>query len=201
MSSAIYASLVVLMALYGAASRADSPPSFSADIIRRDSHGAAAGPPGKLRVWDDKTRIDTPDAAGGFFLTDSTAGTAFFIRSAQPVFMDAKQSTPLTRIFVRVDPRDPCPRWQAAALIADAASVETWRCSTIQGAVSIDSELQFPIVWHSPDGGTVRLENIHREVPPSELFAVPEGYRKLDPAALLERIKHSDVWAPAREER
>jgi hypothetical protein len=189
-----------LVALYGAAGRADSPPAFSADIVRRDSHGGAVGSPGKLRVREAKTRIDTPDAVGGFFLTDGTAGTALFIRSAQRVFMDARQSTPLTRIFVRVDPHHPCPQWQAAALIADAATAAAWRCATTQDAVTIDSVLQFPIKWRSPDGGTVRLENIRREVPPAELFAVPAGYRKLDPEALLERIKHSDVWAPAREQ-
>jgi hypothetical protein len=201
MSTAISACIVLMMTLFGAASRAESPPAFSADIVKRDSHGAAIGPPGMLRVWQDKTRIDTPDAAGGFFLTDAAAGTALFVRSSQPVFMDAKQSTPLTRIFVRVDPRDPCRQWQAAALIAGTAYAKYWRCATTQDAAVIDSVLQFPIQWRSPDGATIHLENIHREDQPSEFFAVPAGYRKLDPEALVERIKHSDVWAaPARQE-
>jgi len=227
MSSAIYASLVVLMALYGAASRADSPPSFSADIIRRDSHGAAAGPPGKLRVWDDKTRIDTPDAAGGFFLTDSTAGTAFFIRSAQPVFMDAKQSTRLTQIFVPVDPHDPCPQWRAAAQNAGVpGSGSDWRCTRAEGDGAdgggsggggghgngtieyrvdspdrnsslrwIDPRLEFPVRLKAADGGTIALENIRVEAQPANLFAIPAGFRKFDPQGLIDRIKHSDVWA------
>jgi hypothetical protein len=198
MPTTICPAIVLSMALYGAASHADSLPAFSADIVKRDSHGAAAGPPGKLRVLDDKMRIETPDAAGGFFLTDAAAGTALFVHLSQPVFMDAKQSTPLTRIFVRVDPGDPCRQWQAAALIAGTASAETWRCATTQDAAVIDSALQFPVKWRTPDGGTVQLENIRREVQPAELFAVPAGYRKLDPQSLVERIKHSDVWAPAR---
>jgi|HubBroStandDraft_5_1064220.scaffolds.fasta_scaffold258676_1 hypothetical protein len=201
MSARICVSGALLTMLYGAASHADSPPAFSADIVKRDARGAAVGPPGKLRVRDGKTRIDTPDAEDGFFLTDSTAGTAVFVRSAQPVFMDAKQSTPLTRVFVRVDPHDPCPQWRAASLIADAASAKTWHCAATQEAARIDSALQFPIAWRTPDGGTVRLENIRREVPPAELFAVPAGYRKLNAEALLERIKHSDVWAPAPDGR
>jgi hypothetical protein len=198
MSTTTCAAIVLSIALYGAASHADSPPSFSADIVKRDSHGAAAGPPGKLRVLDGKIRIESPDAAGGFFLTDAAAGTALFIHLSQPVFMDAKQSSPLTRIFVRVDPGDPCRQWQAAALIAGTANARTWRCATTQDAAVIDAALRFPVKWRSPDGGTVQLENIRRGVQPAELFVVPTGYRKLDPRALVERIKHSDVWAPAR---
>ena len=200
MSTVIYVS-ALLMALYSAAGCADSPQAFSADIVRYDGDGVAVGPPAKLRVSDSKTRIDTPEAAGGFFLSDATAGTALFIRFAQHVFMDAKQSTPLTRVFVRVDSRDPCRQWQAAALIAGTASAETWRCESIRDAAVIDPVLQFPVKWHSPDGGTMALENIRVEAQPSELFVVPAGYQKLDPQGLVERIKHSDVWAPAREER
>ena len=196
----IRAAIVLSMALYGATGHADPPPAFSADIVKRNLHGAVAGPPGKLRVLQDKIRIETPDVAGGFFLADAAAGTALFVRLGQPIFMDAKQSTPLTRIFVRVDPGDPCRQWQAAALTAGTAAADTWRCATTQDAVVIDSVLQFPVKWRSPDGGTVQLENIRREFQPAELFAVPAGYRKLDPQALVERIKHSDVWAPARAE-
>jgi hypothetical protein len=34
-------------------------------------------------------------------------------------------------------------------------------------------------------------------VQPTELFALPPGYQHFDPQALIERIKHSDVWAAA----
>jgi hypothetical protein len=183
----------------GLAARADAPADFSADIVKRDAAGAVLGPPAKLHVSDRKTRIDTPDAAGGFFLTDSAAGTAFFVRSSQRIYMDAKQSTPLTRIFVRVDPIDPCRQWQAAAEIAGASGRDAWRCEPIKEAAIIDPVLHFPVKWRNADGGMVALENIHVEAQAPDLFSMPAGYRKLDPGALVERIKHSDVWAPGND--
>jgi hypothetical protein len=196
------ASAMLLVSLCSVACAADLPPqAFSADIVKRDAGGATVGPSARLRVWDTKIRIDAPDAAGAFFLTDSAARTAFFVRPAQHLFMDAKQSTPLTRIFVRVDPRDPCAQWQSAASIAGEADAATWRCRATLDAVMIDPLLQFPTQWRGPDGITVRLENIRVEYQPTELFVVPAGYQRLDPSALLERIKRSDVWAPAAEKR
>jgi hypothetical protein len=190
--------LVSLLLVLGAGSRAQSPPQqFAADIVKRDSAGAVVGPAAKLYVSDLKTRIEAPEASGGYFITDAEAGTALFVRAAQHVFMDAKQSTPLTRIFIRVDPRDPCRQWEAAALVAGIPGTGNWRCDGVKAAAVIDPELRFPIKWQSPDGGTFALENIRNEAQPAYLFAVPAGYRKLDPQALVEQIKRSDVWAPA----
>jgi hypothetical protein len=189
--------LCLLLAL-AAGSRAQTPPlQFAADIVRRDAAGALVGPAAKLYVSDLKTRIEAPEASGGYFITDAQQGTALFVRSAQHVFMDAKQSTPLTRIFVRVDPRDPCRQWQAAALVAGMPGAANWHCDGVKAAAIIDPDLRFPVKWQSPDGATFVLENIRIEAHPDDLFVVPAGYRKLDPQALVEQIKRSDVWAPA----
>jgi hypothetical protein len=198
MSTIRTGALFFLLLVLDAGSRAQTPPQqFAADIVKRDSAGAVVGPAAKLYVSDLKTRIEAPEASGGYFITDAQAGTALFVRSAQHVFMDAKQSTPLTRIFIRVDPRDPCRQWQAAALIAGIPGAANWRCDGVKAAAIIDPELRFPVKWQSPDGATFALENIRIEAHPADLFVVPAGYRKLDPQALLERIKRSDVWAPA----
>ena len=198
MSTIRTGALFFLLLVLHAGSRAQtSPQQFAADIVKRDSAGAVVGPAAKLYVSDLKTRIEESEASGGYFITDAQAGTALFVRSAQHVFMDAKQSTPLTRIFVRVDPRDPCRQWQAAALVAGIPGAGNWRCDVVKAAATIDPELRFPIKWQSPDGGTFVLENIRTAAQPADLFAVPAGYRKLDPRALIEQIKHSDVWAPA----
>lgn len=192
------AALLSLLLASGAGSRAQTPPQqFAADIVRRDATGAVVGPAAKLYVSDRKTRIEAPEASGGYFITDAEAGTALFVRSSQHIFMDAGQSTPLTRIFVRVDPREPCRQWQAAAVVAGIPGGGNWRCDDLKAAASIDPELHFPIKWQSPDGATFALENIRAAAQPAELFAVPAGYRKLDPRALVEQIKRSDVWAPA----
>ena len=210
--------LAILLLLQASSSQAQvpSPQEFSADIVRRDADGAANGPAAKLHVSRQKTRIDGVDPPGGFFITDGGAGTAFFVRPAQHMYMDAKQSTPLTQIFVPVDPRDPCRQWQTAASIAGAADAQDWQCvritsTTIDGhpvieyqvlspghASSrrwIESGLGFPLKFQAADGSTIALENIRIESQPLSLFSLPQDYRKLDPQALIERIKRSDVWA------
>jgi hypothetical protein len=211
--------LAILLILPNICSQAEapSPPQeFSADIIRRDARGAPHAPVARLYVSRRQTRIDSLEASGGFFITDGETGTAFFVRPAQHMYMDAKQSTTLTQIFVPVDPRDPCPQWQTAARIAGIATVEDWQCVRI-GSMMIDNRpviefhvfspghissqrwiepvLGFPVRSQASDGSTVALENIRIEPQPLSLFSIPPDFRKLDPQALIERIKHSDVWA------
>src|ERR1700691_2279209 len=195
-----------------------SPPAaeFSADIVSRDADGVSVGTGARLYVANRMVRIETPEASAGFFLIDGAAGTAFFVRSTQQVFMDAKQSTRLTQILVPVDPNDPCRQWQAAAKNAGVPSAGgDWRCgrgdtaivdgrpSIEYGVVSpdrqwsrgwIDSDLQFPIKLLAADGTTIALGQIRVEARPASLFAKPPGYRKAEPQALIERIRHSDVW-------
>ncbi|HEY2779263.1 MAG TPA: hypothetical protein VGI90_00700 [Steroidobacteraceae bacterium] len=207
--------LVFLIAGPGAA--AQSPPQeFSADVVRRDADGSVIGPAAKLRVAGLKTRIDGAEASGGFFITDDEAGTALFVRPAQHIYMDARQSTPLTQIFVPVDLHDPCPQWQMAARIAGAPAGEGWRCALMGSTIIenrqaleyqvhspgkpgsqrwIESGLGFPVKTRAEDGSTIALENIRIESQPASLFSIPSDYRKLDPQALIERVKHSDVWA------
>jgi hypothetical protein len=208
--------LPILLNLSSHAQVPSPPQEFSADIIRRDPGGNANGPAAKLNVSRQKTRIDSADAPGGFFITDRDAGTAFFVRPAQHVYMDAKQSTPLTQIFVSVDPQDPCRWWQTAARLAGTASAADWQCARTGSTMIdnhplveyqvfssghilsqrwIDSVLGFPVKSQAADGSTIALENIRLESQPLSLFSVPPDYRKLDPQALIERIKHSDVWA------
>ena len=55
--------------------------------------------------------------------------------------------------------------------------------------------MDFPVKWQAADGKVFVLENIVLQAQPQSLFSIPPDYRKLDPQALLERIKHSDVWA------
>jgi hypothetical protein len=44
------------------------------------------------------------------------------------------------------------------------------------------------------DGTSLTVENVRVGAQSPDLFAIPATYRKLDPHALIERIKHSDVW-------
>ena len=199
-----------------------SAQEFSADIVSRDSSGATLGTNGRLYAAHGKVRIEISAAAAGFFLTDGATATALFVQSRQRVFMDARQSTRLTRIFLPVEPTDPCAQWQAAAKNAgvpsaarnlqcqrtERASVESTSVDgrdTIEYTVTslageavhswIATGLGFPVKWRAADGTTLTLEHIRVEAQPPDLFTVPPDYRKADPQALIDRIKHSDVWA------
>lgn len=187
---------------------------FSADIVSRDASGAVTGTSGRLYVSNGKVRIETTDAATGYFLVDGATASALFVRPGQQLFMDARQSTRLTRIFLPVDPANPCAQWQAAAKNAGVPGAGgDWRCEraetpSIDGAVEytvnspggestrrwIATALQFPVKWQASDGTTVTLEHVRSEAQAAVLFSVPAGYRKSDPQALIDRIKHSDVW-------
>jgi len=115
-------SKVLLLACAGAF--AETPPAheFSADIVSRDATGAATGSGGRIFVSNGKVRIETSNTPAGFFLIDGAAATAVFVRPAQQIFMDARQSSLLTQIFFPVDPNVPCSQWQAAARNAGVPS-------------------------------------------------------------------------------
>jgi hypothetical protein len=209
------ASAVLLLALASAGALAVEPQAFSADIVSLDGKGEPLGATARLHAAEHKARIELGGAADGFFLSDTDAGTALFVRSAQRIYLDARQSTPLTQVFVRVDPRDPCRQWQAAAATAGVPGSGKWRCEFIERTIVnqhetveyrvmrpdrepsygwVDSSIGFPVKWQSADGKVFVLTNLQLQPQPASLFGIPSDYRKLDPQALLERIKHSDVW-------
>jgi hypothetical protein len=209
--------LALSAAELGAAAERPAAPQFSADIVNRDAAGAAMGSTGRVYVANRRVRIELSGADAGYFLIDGEAGSSLFVRPAQQVFMDARQSSLLTQIFVPIDPADPCRQWQAAAITAGGASAGSgWHCARINAENAdtrgsdeyrvvgadqsssqrwVDLGLAFPLKLRAADGTTIALEHIRLEAQPATLFAVPPSYRKFDPHALIERIKHSDVWA------
>jgi hypothetical protein len=186
---------------------------FSADIVTR--HDDVSAPAGRLSVLDGRVRIETAEQPDGFFLVDTVRPSAYFVRPGARLYMEARQSSPLTRLFVPVDPDAPCRQWQAMAHLAGVAGEGEWRCErtgeeTIDGhstvafrAVSgggavfsgwIDRERRFPLQIRSEDGALFTLQQIRDESQPASSFEVPAGYGKFSPEALIERIKQSDVW-------
>ena len=190
--------------------------SFSAEITTSLAAGDRAERSGHIYAAGDSLRIETADFSGGYFLTDRAQRLAYFVRAADRLFMDARRSSPLTRLLVVVDPDNPCPQWQAMAEIADGnAARGSWRCErigekTIDGRPAvvyrasppegpgltgaIDRTLGIPLEVETSDGVHVTVRNVREDTPPAALLAVPAGFRKFDPEALLRRIKQSDVW-------
>jgi hypothetical protein len=195
----------------GAANEMPNTRLFCADIARW-APGEAAAIIGRIFVSDTQVRIETLAAPSGYFLVRDAG--AVYVRPTQRVFMDAKSSTALTQVFVPVSPDDPCREWRAAALLA-GGSPGAWECVLAQEHAAnggerefqviqsdrhlsrrwVDDALEFPVKFLDADGATIALEHIRIQAQPTALFALPPGYRKFDPNALIERLKRSDVWA------
>jgi hypothetical protein len=205
--------LVGASALGGHSARAQQ---FSADLVTTDPAGAVASTSGRLFAADHKVRIETPDLPDSFLIVDGAVPAAYLVRPGQRIFMEARQSSRLTQIFVPLDPDDPCRQWQVMAEVAAASGPsDQWRCDlegresldgrdTVRYRVTssqqrrssgwIDPQLRFPVRIQAEDGAVVELRNIQEKTQPPGRFEIPRDYRKFDPLALIERIKQSDVW-------
>ena len=207
--------LLALMAALAGATPSQAQ-QFSADLVR--THNGVTTAAGRLYVSGGKVRIESPDFPDGFFLIDGAEPVAYFVRPAQAVFMDARQSTVLTRLFVPVDPDNPCRQWQTMAEIAGLAEQGDWRCEaagleTIEASETtayratpstgrafigwIDRSRRFPLQVRTDDGAIVTIQGIRDERQPANLFELPNGARKFDPRSLIEQIRKSDVWVDA----
>jgi hypothetical protein len=205
--------LLALVCLSASSVIAAQAQQFSAEIVTRYDNAPAAA--GRLSVLDGKVRIETTEVPDGFFLVDPVKPSAYFVRPAARVYMDARQSSPLTHLFVAVDPDAPCQRWQTMTRLAVVAGQGEWRCDRVgeetidghdtvafrvssgagEGYVGwIDRVRRFPLRIKTDDGALITLERIKDEPQPASSFELPAGYRKFSPEALIERIKQGDVW-------
>lgn len=188
---------------------------FSAEIVNVSAGGDVVGTPSKIYVAEPKVRIETPDLPGRFLLIDGGVPAAYLVHPPSHVFMDAKQSSRLTRLFVPVAADDPCPQWHTMAVVAGIPNENgQWRCEpsgheTVAGRAVmkfdvtspqghgigwVDPELEFPLKIETEDGAVFMLRNIQEAPQPADLFIIPAGYQKFDPHLLIERLKHSDVF-------
>ena len=189
---------------------------FSADIASTNATAPSAAWLGQLHVENDKVRFEKSDMPDGFFVSDTAAPAAFFVKPAPKVFMDANQTTQLTQLLVPIDPNDPCRQWQTMAVLTGAADKGgQWVCERVgeetidgrkatvyratsptnrQNSAWIDPQLKFVLRIRTDDGTTIELRNIQKGPQVASLFEIPSNYRKFDPKLLIERIKQSDVW-------
>ncbi|WP_249143577.1 hypothetical protein [Bradyrhizobium liaoningense] len=210
-SSLLKASLLAA-ALLAATAESVEAQQFSADLVAKKDETTTVL--GRLHVSDGKERLEAAALPDGFFLIDTAGPTAYFVRPGARVFMDAKQSSPLTGMFVPVDPNDPCRQWLAIAQLSAPTDLATWRCQydhdeTVAGRMMdvyrvaapgstflswVDREHKFPLQIKTEDGTMITAEHIRDEPQPAQTFEIPAGMRKFDPHALIRRIQQSDVW-------
>lgn len=186
---------------------------FSAELLST-APAATTIPVAKIYVAHRKVRIESSDLPGDILIVDTAIPAAYLVRPAQRVFMDAKQSSRLTRLFVPLDPADPCRQWETMAEVAGITDSGQWRCvakgseivngrNTLKFTVSsphdhgtgwIDARLKFPVQIQTEDGSVLALEDITEAPQPAERFKIPGSYRKFDPGTVIELMKRSDIW-------
>jgi hypothetical protein len=186
---------------------------FSA-VLTITGPGTAPAGTAKLAVADRKVRIETPELLGDVLIVDAAAPAAYLVRPAHRVFMDAKQSSPLTRLFVPLDPADPCRQWQVMAEVAGISDSGQWRCSaagneTVGGRATrkfavtsrrghstgwIDANLKFPVKIETEYGAVLTMRDIEEAPQPAQQFEIPGSYRKFDPHGVIELMKRTDIW-------
>jgi hypothetical protein len=209
--SALFCAAFLAFALHAAAAQ-----EFSATVATTNEKGKPAAKPGHILVADDRVHLELPDFPDAYFLVDPSAGIAYFVKPARRVFMDARQSSALAPILITVDPDNPCPQWQAVALITGLGSkAQPWRCRRLEAArlrardtvryqavapdarsydVWIDQTLGFPVRVRAAIGVVVDVTDIVEASQPKAAFRIPTGFSKFDPQGLIDRIKQSDVW-------
>jgi hypothetical protein len=201
---------------------ASAAAQFSADVVDLQADGSARkmGESGKLFVSGDMIRIDRADASGTRFLVDADKPTAYVVAPAERVYMESKQSSILTELFVPLDPAAPCSRIETMAKLAGDSGKDggsEWRCDQpasvaedIDGRPAakltmtspsgekrtawMDKKLNFLVKIETAGGAVIALRNIVEAPQPSSLFTLPDGVRKFDPETLLARVKQSDAW-------
>lgn len=187
---------------------------FSAELVTGKADGDATTPAGKIYVDELKVRIETSEFPDSFLLIDESVPAAYLVRTPARVFMDAKQSSRLSRLFVPLTGDDPCPQWQVMAEVAGIPDqAGQWRCAAADhdnvagrntvkfdatsprghSAGWIDPELKFPLKIEIEDGSVFMLQNVQEGPQSADLFVVPAGYKKFEPRLLIEWLKHSDV--------
>jgi hypothetical protein len=188
---------------------------FSADVQRTDAADQLSRTIGKLNVAEGKVRIQTLDVPSGFFIVSGDSNAAYFVRPGLRTFMDARKSSQLTQVFVRIDPNNPCRQWQAMTENANGGQSSSMQCKRIgnesvhgRDAIKyhvlstqgrwyfawIDEKLRFVLKYQVDDGATFTIVNIEEISQPQGLFEIPDSYQKFDPQKLIDRIKQSDVW-------
>ena len=81
--------------------------------------------------------------------------------------------------------------------ILDGRLTTTWRAVSPQQRTYgawIDRELKFPLRITTNFGTSFSLTEIVQAPQPASLFRIPLNFKKFDPQALIDQIKHSDVW-------
>ena len=191
---------------------------FSAELIASNAAGGTVGSPGKIFVADRKVRIETADFPNDFLLVDGNVPAAYLVRQRLRVFMDAKQSSRLTRLFGQQGGLDPCAQWrtmggsrryssrrrQPVALRGDRGRNPRWprRQHEIPHNVTqrpshcVDRRASsiFPSNSKSTMGPYWHCAIFRRARSHQGAFEVPGNFKKFDQQLFLERLKHTDIW-------
>jgi hypothetical protein len=173
---------------------------FSADMIN-NSNGATNRQ--KLYVADGKIRMESAEGKGIALISDPSHNTVYMLNAEQKIYVDMAAMSKLTALLEPENADDPCPQWRK--LSGDQAT-GAWKCEKLgpdtlngrkvvkyagtsskgeTGNVWIDTHLKFVVKTEGPKA-SMELQNIKEGPQTASLFAVPAGYKQVDPKELMQ---------------
>lgn len=191
-----------LLLLSAAAQAQLMPQPFSADFSAA-SKSHAGDVNGKMYFSLPNTRMDMSSRGQEMsMIMDGGKQTTYMIMHAQKMYMEIKpgQFNPMARNLPQVeskfDPSNPC----GSSLHSDSTCkdlgpdkwdgrpCEKWLMTQKNGNTTtmwVDQKLHFPIRSENSDGSVFAFTNIKEGSQPVSLFALPDGYRKMDLGGLM----------------
>jgi hypothetical protein len=211
-------SILAAMMLAGAAALAGgatqaAAQQFSADFVsNRGQPSPGDAHPKKVFVSGGKVRMEGVGPRGGALLADAKSNTTLMLMPQQKIYMDMAKMGDMIRVFMPVDPDNPCPQWQKMGEDMrpnNPGEDGNWTCrrigpETVNGRSTIkyqatspkgeqvsgwiDIKLKVLIKSESAKGHGMELQNIQEGPQQASLFEVPADYRKMDMGQMLQQM-------------
>jgi outer membrane lipoprotein-sorting protein len=192
-----FAIFVLVLAVSSGRAWQMMPQPFSADMSTVAKGERVTG---KFYFSPPKSRIDmSVHGRDSSVITDAKTQTSQIMMHQQHMYMEMHggQSSPMApsmpKIETNFDPSNPCAARpdvtckKGGTETVNGRVCDKWEFTDKKGATTttwIDQKLHFPIKTQNPDGTSVEFSNIKEGAPAASLFAVPDGYRKLDIPAM-----------------
>jgi hypothetical protein len=170
---------------------------FSAEIMDSHKQGTTTQP--KIYFSKDKIRFDSRDAnSPGAFIMNLSNQTMTILMPQQHMYMempaDAQEQRNMFSFFKTSDVENACGDWLKLATnkggschklgseSVNGRSTVKYEGTNSKGEASqvwLDPKLRFPVKWQGASGSG-ELRNIQEGTQPASLFAIPDGYTKMD---------------------
>ena len=198
---ASFAVCVLCLAVSSAQAWQAMPQPFSSDLAVTPKSGEKVT--GKFYFSPPKTRMDmTARGHDMSVISDSSTQVGYVLMHQQHMYMEthAGQAGPMTaslpKFETSFDASNPCAGRadltckKVGTESVNGRSCDKWEFTDKKNGTStvwVDQKLNFPIRSQNADGSAVDFTNIKEGAPSASLFAIPDGYRKIDLGGMMGR--------------